>query len=78
MSTQRQKSRRQYDIFHGGGRNKTVFREILMFPQQARLSFVVTDFCSVKADRPGVCKVNTMSLCCARGVINLSGTCNSG
>lgn len=39
--------------------------------------FVVTDFCSVKADRPGVCKVNTMSLCCACGVINLSGTCNS-
>lgn len=51
--------------------------EILICLQQAGLSFVVTDFCSVRADRPGVHKVNTMSLCCACGVINLSGTCNS-
>lgn len=43
-----------------------------------KLFFVATDLCSVKADRPRLHKINIMSLCCACGVINLSGTCNSG
>lgn len=38
----------------------------------------VNGFCSVKADRPGVHEVNIVSLCCACGVINLSGTCIAG
>lgn len=69
-----------HDVF-GGREALNAFiatLEILACSQQAQLSFVVADFCSVKADRPGVHKVSTMSLCCACGVINLSGTCNSG
>lgn len=45
--------------------------EILSCSQQQAL------LCKVKADGAGVHEVNTMSLCCACGVINLSGTCNS-
>lgn len=46
--------------------------------QEAELISVVSDDCRLKAKGVCVHEVTAMSLCCACGVINLSGTCNSG
>lgn len=53
-------------------------RNVHMRSHKKLNSFVVADFCNVKAHRPGLHKDDTKPLCCACCVINLSGTCNLG